>query len=68
MQKPQVVAYFLVPADQHAPEAIHPTMRALHDPPPGFEPGFLLQRFGLFPPRTDVGGEAKLVSKSRTSS
>ena len=24
MQKPQVVAYFLVPADQHAPEAIHP--------------------------------------------
>jgi hypothetical protein len=29
MQKPQIVAHFLVPADQHAPEAIHPTMRAL---------------------------------------
>jgi hypothetical protein len=31
----------LVPADQHTPEAMHPTMRALRDPPP----------------RTDVGGE-----------
>src|SRR5262245_52061989 len=29
MQKREIVAHFLVPADQHAPEAIHPTMRAL---------------------------------------
>jgi hypothetical protein len=29
MKKPQIVAHFLVPADQHAPEAIHPTMRPL---------------------------------------
>jgi hypothetical protein len=60
MQKPQVVAHFLVPANQHAPEAIHPTMRAFHDPPPGLETGFLLERRGLFPASADVGGEAKL--------
>ena len=57
MKKSQIVAHFLVPADQHAPEAIHPTMRPLHDPPPRPEPSVLLQRFGLFPPRSDVGGE-----------
>ena len=28
MQKPQIVAYFLVPADQHAPKTVHPTMRS----------------------------------------
>ena len=59
MQKPQVVAHFLVPADQHAPEAIHPTMRPLHDPPSCLEAGLLFERLGLFPPRADVGGEAK---------
>jgi hypothetical protein len=59
MKTPQIVAHVLVPADQHAPEAIHPTMRPLHDPPPRPEPGVLLQRFGLFPPRSDVCGEPK---------
>src|SRR5688572_5789782 len=60
MQKPQVVAHFLIPADQHAPEAIHPTMRAFHHPPPCFETGFLLECLGLFPAGSDVGGESEL--------
>ena len=59
MQKPQVVAHVLVPADQHAPEAIHPTMRPLHDPPSCLVAGLLLERLGLFPRRADVGREAK---------
>jgi hypothetical protein len=63
MQKPQIVAYFFVPADQHAPEAIHPAMRAFHRPAPGFEPSLLSECLGLFPPRPDVGGEAKLVQE-----
>ena len=60
MQKRQVVLYFLVPADQHASEAIHPTMRAFHDPPSGLETSILLERLGLFPPRPEVGGEPTL--------
>ena len=36
MQKAQIVAHFLVPADQHAPKTVHPTMRALHHPSAGF--------------------------------
>src|SRR5215831_5540587 len=60
MQKTQVIPHFLVPADQHAPEAVHPTMRAFDDPPAGFEPGLLLERLSLLPPRTDMGGEPKL--------
>src|SRR5499427_10848997 len=57
MKTPQIVAPCLVPADQHAPEAIPPTLRPLHDPPPRPEPGVRLQRLGLFPPRSEVGGE-----------
>src|ERR687895_772367 len=60
MQKPQIVACFLVPADQDASETIHPTLCALHHPPPGFDPGLLFEGLGLFPARPNVGGEAKL--------
>jgi hypothetical protein len=35
-------------------------MRALHDPPAGLASGLLLERFGLFPPRPDVGREPEL--------
>ena len=63
MQKPQAVADFLVPTDQHTPEAIHPTMRAFHDPSSGFETRFFLQRLGFFPPRPDMGREAKLLQE-----
>jgi hypothetical protein len=57
MRTREIVAHFFVPADQQAPEAIHPTMRPLHDPPVGFESSLLLERLGLFPPRPDMGGE-----------
>src|SRR5262245_40008760 len=60
MQKPQIVAYVLVPADQHAPEAIHPTMGAFHHPPPCLETELLLERLGLLAPGPDVGGEPEL--------
>jgi hypothetical protein len=60
MQKPQIVAHFLVPADQHAPEAMHPTMGAFHDPPPCLETELLLERLGFLAPGPDVGGEPAL--------
>jgi hypothetical protein len=60
MQKTQVIAHFLVPPNQHAPEAIHPTMGAFYDPAPGFETRFVLEHFGFFAPRKDGGREAKL--------
>src|SRR5688572_4142867 len=63
MQKPQVVACFLVPADHHTPEAIHPTRRALYDPSPRFETHLLFERLGFFPTCTEVGSEAKLFQE-----
>src|SRR5262245_36730757 len=63
MQKAQIVAYFLVPTDQDASEAIHPTMRAFHHPAPCFETGFLLESLSFFPARTDVRSEAKLLQE-----
>ena len=60
MQKPQIIAHFFIPADQHAPEAIHPTMRAFHHPSPCLETGFLLERLGLFPSGSDVDGEPRV--------
>ena len=63
MQKAQIVAHFLVPADQYAPETIHPTLRAFHHPPPGFATGLLLECLGFFPARPDVRSEAKRVQE-----
>src|SRR5262249_35070275 len=63
MQKPYVIAYLLVPADQHAPEAVHPTMGALDDPPPGFETDLVLECAGLLTPCLDMGCEPKLVEQ-----
>src|SRR5262245_56772415 len=63
MQKPKVVTHFFVPADQHPPEAIHPAMRALHHPPPGFETSLVLQGMGLRAPRSDVRREPELVQQ-----
>jgi hypothetical protein len=61
MQKRQIVPHFLIPADQHAPKTVHPTMGALHHPPPGFDPGLLLQCLRLLATRPDRRGEAELV-------
>ena len=61
MKKCYVVGGRLVPADQNAPEAVHPAVGAFHHPAPRFETGFLFDGLGLFPPATDVGREAELV-------
>src|SRR5262245_36857927 len=63
MQKAQIVARFLVPADQDASETIHPTMRAFHYPAPRFETGLLLEGLGFFPACPDVGSAAKLLQE-----
>ena len=47
MQERHVVTRFFVSADQHPPKAIHPAMRALYDPSPGFETRLVLQGLGL---------------------
>src|SRR5262245_33243912 len=63
MQKRQIVPHFCVPADQDTPEAIHPAGRALH-PAPCPEAGLLSQCFGLFPPRSAMGGASGLGEPS----
>ena len=60
MKKGDVVVRRLVPADQNAPEAVHPTVSPFHHPAPGFEAGFLFDGLSLFAPAPDVGREAKL--------
>ena len=64
MQKRHRVPHFFVPTDQHTPEARHPAVCALHHPPPGPKPGFLLQCLGLFPAPSEMGGAANLGEQS----
>src|SRR5262245_18306843 len=64
MQKRYRVPHVLVPADQDTSEAMHPAVRALYHPAPRPEVGFLSQCFRLFPPRSDMGGEAELGEQS----
>src|SRR5215510_12343249 len=60
MQKTQIVTHFLIPADQHPSEAVHPAMRAFHYPPPCLEPELVFQHFRFISPCPDMGGKAKL--------
>ena len=63
MEERQVGLPFLVPANEDTPKAIHPTMRALHHPPPRPGARVAFERLGFFPPYSDVGGEAKLLER-----
>ena len=67
MKEGDVVVGRLVPADQNAPKAVHPTVSPFHHPAPGLETGFLFDGPCLFTPAADVGREAKLVQVRRTS-
>ena len=58
MQKPQVVAGFLVPPDPHAPEAMHPTMGAFSHPAPGLETSLFFEGLCFFPAGPDMRREA----------
>src|SRR6266498_2675763 len=60
MQERQIVAYFLIPTDQHPTETVHPTMCTLHDPTTRFVSRLLLDRLRLLAPRPDMGGEPEL--------
>src|SRR5438067_1928675 len=61
MELPQVVRRLLLPADEDAPEAVHPAVTALHDPAACLVPGLPLDRLGLFPAGADMTGVAELV-------
>ena len=59
MPKTQVMAYFLIPPTQHAPQAMPPTLGAVDHPPPCLATRLLLERLGCCAPRTAVSGTAK---------
>jgi hypothetical protein len=63
MQKGKIVVGRFVPPNQHAPKAIHPTMRALHYPASGFKADVPFDRLGFFATSPDVGREAKLPQR-----
>jgi hypothetical protein len=62
MEEGEIGLPFLVPANQHPAKAIHPPLRALHHPPARSEPRIAFARL-FFPPRPDVGREAKLLKR-----
>ena len=64
MKEGDVVVGRLIPADQDAPEAVQPAVRAFHHPAPGFEPSFSFDGLGLLAPAADVSSEAKLVQRA----
>src|SRR4029453_15928412 len=64
MQERHIVFWFLLPTNEDASEAIHPTMGAFHDPAPGSFPGFSLQLLRFRTTGTDMSGEAKLEQSS----
>ena len=55
MKRGDVVVWRLVPADQNAPETVHPTVSPFHNPTPGFEAG---DGLGLFTSAKD--GQVRL--------
>jgi hypothetical protein len=61
MQKRDVIFSRLVPADQNASEAVHPTMRPLDHPPAGFESSCALNRLSFLAPCANMSGETKLL-------
>ena len=61
MQKSKVISRRLVPADQHAPEAIHPPMGTFHPPPTCFEACLTFESLRLFAPAAHMGSKAKLA-------
>ncbi len=54
MKEGDVVAGRLVPADQNAPEVVHPAVSAFHHPAAGFEASFFFDGLSLFAPAADV--------------
>jgi hypothetical protein len=60
MHQREMVMRGLVPADQHAPAAMPPTMCAPHAPPSCRATSLLRERRGRFPPRPAVGRQAEL--------
>ena len=58
MKKGDIVLGHLVPTDQDAPEAVQPTVCALHHTTPGFETSLPFNGLSLLAPTTDVGCEA----------
>jgi len=63
VKKRQIIVHLFVPANQDAPKAIHPTMRALYDPPSGFEARPAFEGLRFFPAGADVGRKAKLSQR-----
>jgi hypothetical protein len=60
MQQPQVIDRLLLPADQKAPEPVHPGVRPLHHPAPRFVAGFLFDGLRLLAPCPQMQREPEL--------
>jgi hypothetical protein len=68
MKTPRIVAHIVVPADQHAPEASHPTRRPLHDPPPRPTSASCFSALASSPRAQRCAVHPNAARKSRTSS
>jgi hypothetical protein len=64
MQHGDIGVGALLPSDEDSPEAIHPTVRAFHDPAARLVAGGALEPALILTTASDVAGEAKLVDES----
>ena len=64
MKQSQIILRFLFPTRQDAAEAVHPAMRAFHNPTASLEASFMLDRLGFFPPGSNVSGITKLSDQT----
>ncbi len=63
MQKSDVIFGLLVPPNENAAEAVHPTMSTLYNPAPSSFLGVLFERLSFFASRPDVGREAEFLQR-----
>ena len=67
MKESDVVVGRLVPANQNAPKAVHPTVSPFCHLVLGFDTGSIFDGPGVFTPAPGVGSQAKLLQGRRTS-
>jgi hypothetical protein len=63
MELRQIVLNLFVPADEYSAKAIHPTVRALDYPTPGFVANVAFEGLGLFLSRPNMQSIAKFFAQ-----
>jgi len=63
MKQRQIILRFLLPSRQDASKAVHPAMRAFHNPTPSLKTSLSFNRLGFFATRTNMSCITKLFDQ-----